>query len=74
MKVKKIVVTIFTIKLVKEIQRRLKKTIHRKIQIGLLSWGGRGGERENPVIINGLMPLGPNDQNKGENLDLPKWA
>ena len=43
MNVKKIVVTIFTIKLVKEIQRRLKKTIHRKIQIGLLSWGGGGG-------------------------------
>lgn len=76
MKVKKIVVTILTIKLVKEIQRRLKKTIHRKIQIGLLSWGGGegGGGRENPVIINGLRPLGPNDQNKGENLDLPKWA
>ena len=69
MKVKKIVVTIFTIKLVKEIQRRLKKTIHRKIQIGLLSLGGG-----NLVIINGLRPLGPNDQNKGENLDLPKWA
>ena len=71
MKVKKIVVTIFTIKLVKEIQRRLKKTIHRKIQIGLLSLGGGG---ENLVIINGLRPLGPNDQKKGENLDLAKWA
>lgn len=48
MKVKKVVVTILTIKLVKEIQRRLKKTIHRKIQIGLLSWGGGegGGERK----------------------------
>ena len=46
MKVKKIVVTILTIKLVKEIQRRLKKTIHRKIHIGLLSWGGGGGERK----------------------------